>query len=168
MNLTRKAALVLGGSLLLARRAAAATGAQTLEPVLAYGDWLGTRPTASSLAGRVVLVDVFTFGCYNCANVTPNLRTLHRTKPSSELAIIGIHTPETPYERERANVVEGLRKLGIVWPVAIDNSSRLWDAYGIEYWPTQLIFDRSGKLHTTVIGDSQDDVVDRAINKLLA
>lgn len=168
MNLTRKAALALGGSLLLTPRAALASGARTLEPVLAYGDWLGARPTAASLAGRVVLVDVFTFGCYNCANVTPNLRTLHRTKSSSDFAIIGIHTPETPYERERANVIEGLRKLGIVWPVAIDNSSRLWDAYGIEYWPTQLIFDRSGKLHTTVIGDSQDAVVDRAIDKLLA
>jgi len=168
MNLTRKAALALGGSLLLARRASAATGARTLEPVLSYGDWLGARPTAASLAGKVVLVDVFTFGCYNCANITPNLRTLHRNKPSSELAIIGIHTPETPYERERANVVENLKRLGIVWPVAIDNGSRLWNAYGIEYWPTQLIFDRSGKLHTTVIGDSQDALVDRTIDKLLA
>lgn len=168
MNLTRRSALLLAGAFLVPRRVAAESGARTLEPILSYGDWLGTRPTAESLAGRVVLVDVFTFGCYNCANVTPNLRTLHRTKPSSEFAIIGVHTPETPYERERANVVAGLKHLGITWPVAIDNDSRLWNDYGIEYWPTQLIFDRSGRLHRTIIGDSQDSIVDSTIAKLLA
>ena len=166
MKLTRRNALLLGGAALLPRAAAAAP-ARSLEPILSYADWLGNRPTAAALTGKVVLVDVFTFGCYNCANITPNLRTLHRTKPSSQFSIVGVHTPETPYERERANVVEGLKHLGITWPVAIDNSSKLWDAYGIEYWPTQLIFDRSGRLHTTVVGDSQDSAVDTIIAKLL-
>jgi hypothetical protein len=166
MTLSRRGALLMGGAAFLPR-IAAASGARRLEPILPYADWLGDRPTAAALTGKVVLVDVFTFGCYNCANITPNLRTLHRTKPSSQFAIIGVHTPETPYERERAHVVEGLEHLGITWPVAIDNSSKLWDAYGIEYWPTQLIFDRTGRLHTEIIGDSQDDAVDRAIGKLL-
>ncbi|MGH7660901.1 MAG: thioredoxin-like domain-containing protein [Vulcanimicrobiaceae bacterium] len=166
MRISRRAALLMSGAALLPRMAAA-SGARTLEPILSYSDWLGNRPTPWALAGKVVLVDVFTFGCYNCANITPNLRTLHRTKPSSQFAIIGVHTPETPYERERANVVEGLKHLGIAWPVAIDNSSRLWDAYGIEYWPTQLIFDRTGKLHSEIIGDSQDAAVDATIAKLL-
>lgn len=168
MNLSRRAALFGAGAMLVTGRAAAASPVQTLEPILSYPDWLSARPTAASLAGRVVLVDVFTFGCYNCANITPNLRTLHRTKSSSEFAIIGVHTPETPYERERANVVEGLHRLGITWPVAIDNQSRLWDAYGIEYWPTQLIFGRDGKLHRTIIGDSQDALVDSTIASLLS
>ena len=175
MKLTRRSALgavaMTGAALLLPaglRAAIETSGARTLEPLLSYGDWLGRRPTAESLAGRVVLVDVFTFGCYNCANITPNLRKLNRTEPGANFAIIGVHTPETPFERERAHVVEGLRHLGITWPVAIDNDSRLWDTYGIEYWPTQLIFDRSGKLHATVIGDSQDAAVDATIKKLLA
>jgi len=166
VKLSRRAALLLGGAALLPRPTAAAP-ARTLQPLLAYADWLGTRPTAASLAGKVVLVDVFTFGCYNCANITPNLQTLYRTKPSSQFALIGVHTPETPYERERAHVVEGLRRLGIVWPVAIDNRSRLWAAYGVEYWPTQLIFDRTGRLYATIIGDSQDAVVDSTVSKLL-
>src|SRR5579885_945719 len=142
MKLTRRNALLVGGAMLMPR-AAAASPARNLEPILSYTDWLAERPTAATLAGKVVLVDVFTFGCYNCANITPNLRTLHRTKPSSQFAIVGVHTPETPYERERANVVAGLKNLGIVWPVAIDNQSRLWDAYGVDAWPTQLIFDRT-------------------------
>ena len=166
MKLSRRAALLIGGAMLMPR-IALASGATTLAPILAYSDWLGSRPAPWALEGKVVLVDVFTFGCYNCANITPNLRALHRTKPSSQFAIVGVHTPETPYERERANVVAGLKHLGITWPVAIDNASKLWDAYGIEYWPTQLIFDRNGRLHATVVGDSQDSLVDSTIAKLL-
>jgi thiol-disulfide isomerase/thioredoxin len=170
MRLTRAESLaaVLGlGALALTPTATPAAGAKSLDPILHYPQWLDARPNAASLHGRVVLVDVFTFGCYNCANITPNLRTLHRTKPQSDLAIVGVHTPETPYERDRANVVTNLKRLGITWPVAIDNDSKLWNAYGVEYWPTQLIFDRSGKLRLTVAGDSQDAEVDSTINALI-
>ena len=162
------AAAFLGSALAFERPQRASASARTLEPILAYGDWLGVRPTAESLEGRVVLVDVFTFACYNCQNVTPNLRALHRTKPTSDLVILGVHTPETPYERDLPNVVANLKRLGITWPVAIDNSNALWNAYGIEYWPTQMIFDRNGRLHTTIIGDSQDADVDRAVAALVS
>ncbi len=141
---------------------------RSLGPVLrAAGGWVGDRATAQSLAGKVVLVDVFTFGCYNCKNVTQNLRTLYRRR-GNDLTIVGVHSPETPFERERANVVENLKAQGIVWPVAIDNDFAIWRAYGVEYWPTQLIFDRKGRLRRIVVGDSQDDVVDRVVMELIA
>ena len=171
MKFTRRDALAAGAVLasgLLLPAAANAGAAASLAPILGWSDWLAARPAAESLRGRVVLVDVFTFGCYNCKNITPNLRTLHRTKPASDLTIVGVHTPETPYERERAQVVQNLRELGITWPVAIDNDYRLWKAYGIEYWPTQLIFDRAGNLRRTIVGDSQDELVDRTIAQLVS
>lgn len=129
--------------------------------------WLNGAVTPTSVAGKVVLVDVFTFGCYNCKNVLPNLRALYHSH-SSDLAIVGVHTPETDYERDRSNVVAALKSEGVVWPVAIDNSHALWDAFGIQYWPTQLIFDRKGRLRKTVIGDSQDAEVDSTIKRLVA
>jgi thiol-disulfide isomerase/thioredoxin len=137
-----------------------------LEPLLRYGTWLAARPAADDLRGKVVLVDVFTFGCGNCQNVTPNLRALYR-KHDANLAIVGVHTPETPYETDRSNVAANLAKQGIAWPVAIDNAHTLWDAYAIEYWPTQLIFDKHGVLRKTVVGDSQDSLVDDTIAALL-
>jgi thiol-disulfide isomerase/thioredoxin len=139
----------------------------TLGALVRYNDWLSEHPSSDELAGKVVLVDVFTFGCYNCQNVTPNLRALYR-EHRGELAIVGIHTPETPYERDRKNVTENLAAQGIVWPVAIDNEQHLWDAYGIEYWPTHMIFDRHGVLRKVVIGDSQDATVNETVKKLLA
>ncbi len=137
----------------------------SLEPVLSAKSWINGHPSAASLRGKVVLVDVFTFGCYNCKNVTPNLRKLNA---SGELQIIGVHTPETPYERDRTNVVENLKSQGIVWPVAVDNDMAIWHAYDTEYWPTQMIFDRHGVLRKTIVGDSQDAEVDRVVAQLVA
>lgn len=144
-----------------------ALAAPTLEPIERYGDWLATRPTAADLKGKVVVVDIFTFGCYNCKNVTPNLRALYR-QHRSDVVVVGVHTPETSYESDRSNVVANLAKQGIVWPVAVDNDHRLWNAYNTEYWPTQLIFDKHGVLRKTVIGDSQDRDVDSTVDQLLA
>jgi thiol-disulfide isomerase/thioredoxin len=147
--------------------ASAQAAQSTLVPVLSASDWINGMPSAKTLAGKVVVVDVFTFNCYNCKNVTPNLKVLNRTR-SSEVAIIGVHAPETKYESERSNVVEQLKAQGVVWPVAVDNDFAVWNAYGVQYWPTQLIFDRHGKLRATIVGDSQDSLVNSTINKLLA
>jgi thiol-disulfide isomerase/thioredoxin len=138
----------------------------SLDTLLGAKDWLNGTPSRATLRGKVVLVDVFTFDCYNCRNITPNLRSLARAK-RDDLVIVGIHSPETSYERERDAVVSHLGTLGITWPVAIDNDFALWRAYNIEYWPTQMIFDRKGKLRTVIIGDSQDATVDAAIDALL-
>jgi thiol-disulfide isomerase/thioredoxin len=145
----------------------AAGSTVSLEPLERYTDWISTRPAPADLAGKVVLVDVFTFGCENCRNVVPNLRALYR-EHRGDLAIVGVHTPETPYEAERRNLGPNLAAQGIAWPVAVDGDHKLWDAYGIEYWPTQLIFDRHGALRATVVGDSQDGEVDQTIARLIA
>jgi len=132
-----------------------------------HADWLAHRVNGADLQGKVVIVDVFTFGCYNCKNVVPNLRSLYKEHRDT-LAIVGVHTPETPFERVRENVRENLATQGIVWPVAIDNNAALWNDYGVDAWPTQLIFDKHGRWRKTIVGDSQDGDVNAEINALLA
>ena len=96
----------------------------------------------------------------------PTSRALAHSK-REDLAIVGIHSPETSYERDRKEVVSHFGTLGVTWPVAVDNDFALWKAYNIEYWPTQMIFDRRGKLRKVIIGDSQDAAVNATINALL-
>jgi thiol-disulfide isomerase/thioredoxin len=161
-------AAVCGVALTGAGAGAAGAHAATLAPVYAASEgWLNGRITPADTSGKVVIVDVFTFDCYNCKNVVPNLRALN-AKKRADLVIVGVHAPETPYETDRAHVVENLRAQGITWPVAIDNAFAIWNAYGVGAWPTQLFFDRSGTLRATIVGDSQDDAVDRIVQKLLA
>ncbi|MBC5800463.1 MAG: redoxin domain-containing protein [Candidatus Eremiobacteraeota bacterium] len=139
----------------------------SLTPLVKASTWLNGAPSNASLHGKVVLVDVFTFDCINCKNITPNLRSLQRSKRSDGLAILGIHSPETAYEHEHSAVVTNLKSLGVTWPVAIDNDFTLWNAYHIDAWPTQLIFDRRGALRKVVVGDSQDALVNATIDALL-
>jgi Thioredoxin-like len=160
--------LVLAAACALILTGAAGKPGTSLQPVLAARDWLNGRATPVTLAGKVVVLDVFTVDCYNCQNVVPELRTLNAREHARGLAIVGIHAPETPEERDRAYVVHGLQRQGIVWPVAVDNAFALWNGYGVEAWPTQLIFDRHGRLRKTVVGDSQDAVVGAAVEELLA
>jgi thiol-disulfide isomerase/thioredoxin len=149
--------------------AVAAPGHVTsLAPVYAASQgWLNGKLTPADTAGKVVIVDVFTFDCYNCKNVVPKLRALN-AKKADDLVIVGIHSPETPFETNRANVVQNLSRQGITWPVAIDNSFAIWHAYNVDAWPTQMFFDRTGKLRATIVGDSQDDAVEKIVQKLLA
>jgi thiol-disulfide isomerase/thioredoxin len=139
-----------------------------LAPVLAASDWIDGRATASSVAGKVVVLDVFTVDCYNCQNVVPTLRTLYSANRDRGLEVIGVHSPETPAEKERPYVTSGLQRQGIVWPVAVDNEFKLWHEYGVSAWPTELFFDRHGRLRATIVGDSQDDDVKRTVESLLA
>lgn len=144
---------------------APASAAPTLSPVLRASDWLNGRP---DVRGKVVVLDVFTVDCFNCRNVVPALRSLYALEHAKGLEIIGIHSPETPVEKQRGYVAENLRTQGIRWPVAVDNSFSLWDAYGVNAWPTQLFFDRHGRLRKTIVGDSQDDLVRKTVEALLA
>ncbi len=162
-----EAALACTALLLLSPFAARATATGSLAPVLeAREGWINGPATARSLENKVVLVDVFTFGCSNCQNVIPNLRKIAASHADG-LVIVGVHSPETPYERTRSNVVANLKMQGVVWPVALDNSFAIWKAYGVTAWPTQMVFDRHGRLRKTVVGDSQDSELDTTIDALL-
>lgn len=140
----------------------------TLARVLAANDWLNARPTPQLVRGKVVVLEFYTFGCYNCQNVEPNLRSLYRDKPRTDLVILSVHSPETSIERSRDNLLASLKEQGVVWPVAIDNDFAIWNAYGVTAWPTQMVFDRSGHLRKTVVGDSQDKALDVTVDELIA
>lgn len=152
-----------------ARPAPAQTNAPAgLAAVTAARDWIGAPARPEALRGSVVVLDVFTVDCYNCQNVVPTLRDLYTRDRARGLRVVGIHSPETPAEHERAYVVRSLAQQGITWPVAVDNAFALWRAYGVTAWPTQLFFDRQGRLRKIVVGDSQDAQVRATVDMLLA
>ena len=141
--------------------------ATTLAPVLGAMPWAnasGPPPTA----GRVTVVDVFTFDCINCKHVTPELRKLRAAFNAGDLAIVGVHAPELPQEHVHANVVRALRDQDITWPVVFDDDFKVWNAYGVGAWPTQLVFDRHGKLRATYVGEGNDTELERTVRSLVA
>jgi thiol-disulfide isomerase/thioredoxin len=145
-----------------------ATQPRNLEALLAAHDWLNGQPNAQTLRGKVVLVDFYTFDCINCKHVQPTLRELYRQYSRSDLAVIAVHSPETSHERSRTALLASMQQQGVAWPVAVDNNFAVWNAYGIEAWPTQLIFDRAGTLRGTIVGEGRDDEVRGLVGRLVA
>lgn len=156
------------GLLILLLCTAGQARADALSPLLRQAHWVNGQVRGSDLRGKVVLVDFYTFGCINCKHVEPNLRALYSDHSRADLEIVGVHSPETPYEGNLDNLLASFKEQGIRWPVAVDNDFTIWNDYGIQAWPTQLIFDRHGVLRKTVVGEGQDQLVNDTVAQLIA
>jgi thiol-disulfide isomerase/thioredoxin len=131
-------------------------------------NWLNSGPlTIADLRGKVVLVDFWTYGCINCVNTLPYVTRLYHAYRDKGLVVVGVHTPEFPFEKATANVQRALKRHGIVYPVAQDNDYATWKAYGNQYWPAQYIVDQNGKIVFEHAGEGQYDAIERMIQKLL-
>ena len=82
--------------------------------------------------------------------------------------IVGVHTPELDEERIPSNVEAAIERLGIEYPVVLDNSYKTWNAYRNQYWPALYLVDREGNVVYRHYGEGDYDVTEREIRRLLA
>src|ERR1700690_3867540 len=76
--------------------------------------WLNSPPLSSkSLRGKVVLVDFWTYSCINCLRALPYVEGWSEKYKDAGLIVIGVHTPEFAFEKERSNVESAVRDLKI-------------------------------------------------------
>jgi thiol-disulfide isomerase/thioredoxin len=131
-------------------------------------NWLNSGPlNIADLRGKVVLVDFWTYGCINCVNTLPHVTRLYNAYRDRGLVVVGVHTPEFPFEKATANVQTALKRHGISYPVAQDNDYATWKAYRNRYWPAQYIVDQNGKIVFEHAGEGEYDVIERTIQRLL-
>ena len=130
--------------------------------------WLNGPPqTMAQLRGKVVLLDFWTFGCVNCLNTLPHVKAWHAKYRNQGLVVIGVHTPEYAFEREPANVENAVKRLGITYPVALDNQFRTWHRWHVEAWPTVIVVDRQGRAVFRHVGEGNDSRIEAAIQQAL-
>jgi thiol-disulfide isomerase/thioredoxin len=138
-------------------------------PQIASGEWINSEPVKlEALRGRVVLVDFWTFGCYNCRNTLPTLKRFDDTYRKHGLTIIGVHSPEFDREKRIDEVRREISSLGIKYPVVTDNDYDTWRAFNVEAWPTVLIIDKRGRIRFTHIGEGLYQEQENIIKELLA
>jgi len=136
---------------------------------IGISNWFNSPPLdIKSLRGKVVLMDFWTYGCINCVNTLPHVTALHSKYKDRGLVIVGVHTPEFPFEKSASNVQNALKRHGITYPVAQDNESKTWNAYSNRYWPAQYIVDQSGQIVYQHDGEGQYEQMDSIIKKLLS
>ncbi len=128
----------------------------------------GGRPLSlASLRGHVVLVDFWTYSCINCIRTLPYLNAWNAKYASKGLTIVGVHTPEFPFEHSAANVAAAIQQNGIHYPVVQDNEYKTWNAYNNEYWPAEYLIDTRGRIRLADFGEGDYTGKERAIRSLL-
>ena len=138
-------------------------------PELAAGEWINSEPLKlERLRGRVVLIDFWTFGCYNCRNTLPSIKEWNHRYREKGLTIIGVHSPEFDEEKNVENLRRQVSSLGITYPVVTDNDYKTWNAYKVEAWPTIFLLDKRGRIRWMHVGEGAYDETERLIQQLLA
>lgn len=130
--------------------------------------WLNVPPmTNTSLLGKVVLVDFWTYSCINSLRNLPYVKAWAAKYKDAGLVVIGVHTPEFAFEHVRANVARATNDLKVTYPVPLDSSYRIWQAFNNEYWPADYIVDGKGRIRYHHFGEGQYDESERVIQQLL-
>ena len=132
--------------------------------------WFNSKPLRSEdLRGKVVLIDVWTYGCWNCYNSFPWLRGVEEKFADQDFTVIGIHTPEFDREKERENVLKKVEEFELHHPVMMDNDKAYWRALRNRYWPAYYIVDKQGNIRDAFIGETHEgDRRAKKIEKLIA
>jgi thiol-disulfide isomerase/thioredoxin len=131
-------------------------------------NWINSAPLSTArLKNKVVLIDFYTSRCSNCLAAVPHVVALYNKYHSKGLEVVGVHTPELDSERKIEVVKATAKRLGIEYPIAVDNDSRTWNAYKNHYWPSLLLFDRDGKLVYQHAGEGAYDEIERKVSSLL-
>lgn len=118
--------------------------------------------------GKVVLIDFWTYTCINCIRTFPQLRAWDQRYRDDGLTIVGVHTPEFPFERDPANVADAIERNDLAYPVVQDNEYGTWTAFGNRYWPAKYLIDARGRVRYVHFGEGEYEATERAIRSLLA
>ncbi|WP_095124720.1 cytochrome c biogenesis protein DipZ [Pseudomonas sp. Irchel s3a12] len=130
--------------------------------------WLNSPElSAEALRGKVVLVDFWTYDCINCQHTLPYVKDWAKKYEKDGLVVIGVHTPEYGYERIIENVKDQVKKLGITYPVAIDNNYAIWRNFDNQYWPAHYLIDAKGQVRYSHFGEGRYEAQEQMIQQLL-
>ncbi|WEJ91292.1 MAG: cytochrome c biogenesis protein/redoxin [Klebsiella huaxiensis] len=138
-------------------------------PALEGGStWINSPPLSNaSLKGKVVLIDFWTRDCINCQHTLPYVREWANKYRAAGLVVVGVHTPEYPWERSLPALREAVTKWQLTYPIVADNGYAIWNAFGNQYWPAHYLFDAKGKLRYTAFGEGDYAQQEMMIQQLL-
>ncbi len=130
--------------------------------------WFNSHPLSMrGLLGQVILIDFWDYTCVNCIRTLPYLRAWHERYKENGLVVIGVHTPEFTFAQYETNVERGIREFGLTYPIVVDSSFELWNAFANRYWPTKYLIDIEGYLRFAHFGEGQYHETEEAIQELL-
>jgi thiol-disulfide isomerase/thioredoxin len=130
--------------------------------------WLNSAPLkAEDLRGKVVLVDFWTYTCINWLRTLAHVRAWAETYEDRGLLVVGVHTPEFPFEQDIENVRRAAKDVRVGYPIALDSDYAIWRAFSNQYWPAVYLADADGRIRHHQFGEGGYDECERGIQQLL-
>jgi cytochrome c biogenesis protein CcdA/thiol-disulfide isomerase/thioredoxin len=140
----------------------------TMPPLDGAIQWLNSPPlTRDGLRGKVVMIDFWTYSCINCLRAIPYVEAWSEKYKNSGLVVIGVHTPEFAFERDKDNVSKAVQGLKLTYPIAVDSNRTIWNAFRNSYWPAHYFIDRQGRIRHHHFGEGDYQGSERVIQQLL-
>lgn len=124
----------------------------------------------SDFDGQVLVVEMWTFGCFNCQNRIPHTQALYADLADENFDIIGVHAAEFEFERDIPSIERAIVDLGVTWPVAIDTNKenfRAWQEGGRRFWPRTYVVDQNGDIRFDHIGEGDYEELADTVRYLL-
>ena len=137
-----------------------------VAPELTNTTWINTdKPLRlAALQGKVAVLDFWTFNCINCQHTLPYLKTTYASYKDKGVEFIGVHFPETDYERNIDNLRDYVKQQQITYPITTDNDGATWYAYDMHAWPAFIIVDKAGHIRYRQIGEGNYDTITRVLD----
>src|SRR5262249_20437660 len=130
--------------------------------------WLNSSPlTAEGLLGKVVLTDFWTYTCINWLRTLAYVRAWAERYEEQGLVVVGVHTPEFPFERDVDNVRRAATDLRVGYPIALDSDYAVWQAFANHYWPAVYIADAEGRIRHHHFGEGGYAECEMVVQRLL-
>src|SRR4051795_10132048 len=130
--------------------------------------WLHSSPlTPGELRGKVVLVNFWTYTCINWLRQLPYVRAWAEKYGTHGLVVLGVHTPEFPFEHDADNVRRALKDCRIDYPVATDNDYEVWRAFDNYFWPALYFVDQQGRIRHHHFGEGEYQQSEMVLQQLL-
>jgi thiol-disulfide isomerase/thioredoxin len=130
--------------------------------------WLNSPPlTEQDLQGKVVMADFWTYTCINWLRTLGYRRAWAEKYGPHGLILVGVHTPEFPFEGEIDNVRWAVEDMRVEYPVALDPEYAVWGDFDNHYWPALYIADAEGRIRHHQFGEGGYDECERVIQQLL-
>jgi thiol-disulfide isomerase/thioredoxin len=131
--------------------------------------WINTDAPLklSALKGKVVFIDFWAFDCDPCKETVPHVEALYEKYSKDGLTVIGVHTPRADYEKELPKLRDAIKRMGIRYPVVVDNKQKIWADYRCDLWPTQFVIDRQGFIRLSHGGVGRYDDIEQTVQAAL-
>jgi thiol-disulfide isomerase/thioredoxin len=116
---------------------------------------------------KVVLVEFWTYSCFNCQNAQPHINALYEKYRDDRLLVVGVHSPEFGFEKDISNVRKAVGQADIEYPVVLDNHYSIWNAYNQRFWPAWYLIDADGFIRYKHFGEGAYDETEQKLQELL-